>query len=96
MPAPPSASTRILHLISSVPPVYPQFARERSIGGNVVVQFTVEPNGSVGATKVLSGPPPLREAAMYAVRQWKYEPAKTEGESVEIEQTVTLHFGLGK
>jgi len=92
LPAPP-ASGKAPRLLSSVAAVYPDFARQRGISGSVVMQATVEPNGAVGAIKVLSGPQPLREAALHALRQWKYEPGKVDGQNAEVDVTVTLHFG---
>jgi len=91
LPAPPTA-TKAPRLISSVLPVYPDFARQRGIDGTVVIQATVEANGTIGTTKVLSGPQSLREAALHALRQWKYEPGKIDGQTAPVDITVTLHF----
>ena len=91
-PAPPVSTNKPPRLISSVLPVYPDFARQRGIDGNVVIQATIEANGTVGATKVLSGPQSLRESAVHALRQWKYEPAKIDGQNAASDVTVTLHF----
>jgi TonB family protein len=92
LPAPPASTTKPARLISSVPAVYPEFARQRGIGGTVVIQATIEANGAVGATKVLSGPQSLRESAVHALRQWKYEPGRVDGQPAPTEVTVTLHF----
>jgi TonB family protein len=91
-PAPPVSTNKPPRLISSVLPVYPDFARQRGIEGNVVIQATIEANGTVGATKILSGPQSLRQSALHALRQWKYEPAKIDGQNASADVTVTLHF----
>jgi protein TonB len=91
LPAPPTTS-KPPRLISSVLPVYPDFARQRGIGGSVVIQATVEANGTIGATKILSGPQSLREAALHALRQWKYEAGQIDGQAAPVDVTVTLHF----
>jgi protein TonB len=44
--------------------------------------------------KVLSGPTPLQQAAMDALRQWKYQPAMLDGKAVPVHLTVTLQFRL--
>jgi TonB family protein len=79
-------------LISSVMPIYPSVARSSGIAGNVVLQASISPAGIVVATKVLSGPPVLRQAAVDAVRRWKYRPAKLNGDPVAVDITVTLAF----
>jgi TonB family protein len=79
-------------LISSVMPIYPSMARSTGIAGNVVLQASISPAGSVVATKVLSGPPVLRQAAVDAVRRWKYRPAMLNGDVVAVDITVTLAF----
>jgi protein TonB len=75
-----------------VVPVYPAFARQTGVQGNVVIKATIEANGKVGQTKVVSGPEPLREAALGALRQWKYEPAQLDAQPTAAEITVTVHF----
>jgi TonB family protein len=79
-------------LISSVMPMYPSMARSSGIAGNVVLQASISPAGIVVATKVLSGPPVLRQAAVDAVRRWKYRPAMLNGDPVAVDVTVTLAF----
>jgi TonB family protein len=79
-------------LISSVMPIYPSMARSSGIAGNVVLQASISPAGIVVATKVLSGPLVLRQAAVDAVRRWKYRPAMLNGDAVAVNITVTLAF----
>jgi protein TonB len=79
-------------LISSVMPVYPSMARSSGITGNVVVQASISPAGAVVSTKVISGPAVLRQAAVDALRRWKYHPAMLNGTPVSVDVTVTMSF----
>jgi protein TonB len=76
--------------ISSVPPVYPPTARTMGIEGNVVVSASIGPTGAVVAAKVISGPAMLRQAALDAVRRWKYQPATLNGQPVPVDISVTV------
>ena len=53
-----------------------------AVSGSVKVQLTVAPNGSVKSWKVIGGHPLLVDAAVDAVKRWKYEAAADE--SVEL------------
>ncbi len=79
-------------LLSSTLPVYPSIARSTGIEGSVVVEASIGPAGNVVATKVISGSPMLRQAALDALRRWKYQPATLNGEPVTVETTVTIQF----
>jgi periplasmic protein TonB len=79
-------------LISSVMPIYPAMARSSGITGNVVVQASINAAGVVIGTKVISGPVVLRQAAVEALRRWKYHPAMLNGTPVPVDVTVTMSF----
>jgi TonB family protein len=79
-------------LISSVLPVYPSIARTNGIEGNVVVDASVGPAGNVVSTRVISGPPVLRQAALDALRRWKYQPGTLNGQPLAVEIAVTIEF----
>jgi len=79
-------------LLSSVLPVYPAVARETGIEGDVVIDTTIDKTGKVTGMKVVSGNAMLRQAALDALRQWKYEPSKLNGEAVPVQLTVTIKF----
>ncbi len=63
---------------NKVTPAYPELARRMKISGVVKVQVTVAPNGTVKNAKLMGGHPVLANAAMDAVRQWRYEAGKDE------------------
>ena len=63
---------------SRVSPAYPDLARRMSISGVVKVQVVVAPNGSVKSTKIVVGHPLLVNAAVDAVKRWKFESAAEE------------------
>jgi TonB family protein len=63
---------------TKVAPVYPPLARRMNIVGTVKVLVVVSPNGNLKETKVVGGNPLLVNAAMDALKKWKFEPAETE------------------
>lgn len=79
-------------LLSSVPPVYPLAARSLHISGDVVLDAQIGVNGRVTSVKVISGAPLLHQAAMDALKQWKYAPATLDGKAVPIHMMVTIRF----
>ena len=79
-------------LISSVPPQYPAIAKSVGVEGSVVVEASIGPNGDVVSTKIISGPPILRQAALDALRRWKYQPATLNGDPIGVQITVTIQF----
>ena len=63
---------------TKVAPVYPEIARRMGISGTVKLSVVVATNGSVKNTTAVGGHPVLVNAAIDAVRKWKFEPASTE------------------
>ena len=71
---------------AKVPPKYPALARQLKLSGKVRVEVIVSPDGRVKATRILGGNPLLADAALDAIRMWRYETgAKETTELVEIE-----------
>ena len=58
--------------------MYPELAKRMSISGVVKVEVVVAPNGSVKSTKVVGGHPLLVNAAVDAVKKWRFETASEE------------------
>jgi protein TonB len=81
-------------LIRRVEPVYPELAKRARVQGRVVLVVTVDEEGNVSDIKVSAGHPLLDEAALTAVRQWKYSPTLLNGEPVPVIATVTVIFNL--
>ena len=81
-------------LISSVSPAYPALARSIGLQGEVTIDALIDSTGKVAAMKPLSGPVALQQAAMDALRQWKYEPARLDGQRVSTHLSVTMRFHL--
>jgi len=95
-PVPVGGDVKQARLIASVPPVYPAMAKARHVSGGVTIDALIDSNGRVAKMKVLSGPTPLEQAAMDALRQWKYEPATLDGKAVPMHLTVTIQFRVQK
>jgi TonB family protein len=81
-------------LLYRVEPDYPEEARERRIEGSVVLQIHINPHGSVQEVKLVSGDALLGQAAVEAVKQWRFKPQIVHGRFVEMETTITLNFRL--
>lgn len=79
-------------LLKAANPVYPPDAMLNYITGDVKAEAVVEANGRVGEVKVLSGPKPLREAAVEALKQYQYEPATQGGRAVASKVTAVVKF----
>jgi TonB family protein len=55
-------------------PVYPQLAKEMHLTGRVKIETTIAADGRVVNTKVIGGSPLLVNAALIAIKQWRFEP----------------------
>ena len=71
--------------------VYPALARQMHVTGTVKIVVTVSPNGSVKNAKVVGGHPLLAEAALNAVKQWRFETSADESTGI-----VEFHFDPSK
>ena len=60
-----------------------------------MLQATISKNGTIEGLHVLSGPPMLQQAAIDAVRTWRYNPFYLNGEPVAVETTINVVFTLG-
>lgn len=80
--------------IVDVQPVYPQLAQAARRGGIVILEAILDVKGNVESVRVLKGVPLLDEAALTAVRQWRFTPALLNGQPVPVVMTVTVNFEL--
>jgi protein TonB len=78
----------------TVPPVYPETARNARVQGVVILECTISPEGRVTKIVVLRSIPLLDEAAADAVEQWEWEPTIVNGVPVPVTMTVTVNFSL--
>ncbi len=67
---------------SKVQAVYPELARKMNLAGTVKVEVVVGPSGTVKEAKVVGGHPVLANAALDAVRKWRFEPAAAESSGI--------------
>ena len=81
-------------LIKRVSPEYPQVALTARVPGVVVIEASTDIYGLVKEARVISGNPLFHEAALEAVRQWRYEPYYVNGIPRPVRFTVTITFSL--
>jgi protein TonB len=81
-------------LIRRVIPIYPSIGRAVRAQGTVQLQATISREGTIENLRAVSGPPILQQAAIDAVKQWRYRPYLLNGEPVEVETTINVEFKL--
>jgi protein TonB len=82
--------------VKDVRPEYPSTARTARVEGTVILEAVIDVRGVVADVRVLKSIPLLDEAAVEAVKQWRYQATMLNGEAVPIVMTVTVNFGLEK
>ena len=80
--------------VHDVQPVYPAAARRMRVEGVVILETVIGATGSVEQVRVLRSVPLLDDAAVAAVRQWRYTPTLLNGVPVPIIMSVTVNFTL--
>ena len=80
--------------VKHVPPVYPEIAIRARIQGRVVIDAVIGVDGVVREARILSGVPLLNQAALDAVKQWRYTPTMLNNVPVPVIMTVTVQFNL--
>jgi TonB family protein len=83
-------------LVHRVDPTYPEDALQRRIEGQVVLQTRIGKDGFVYDAKVIRGEFTLSQAALGAVRQWRFTPYMMNKKPVDLAAQVTLEFSLVK
>jgi TonB family protein len=86
-----ASATRLIHRVE---PIYPPEARAQHVQGAVLLDVQIGEEGAVHNIEVVEGNPVLAEAAVQAVRQWKYRPYSVDGRPVEMQTRVTIRFTL--
>jgi protein TonB len=99
-PPPPHAPERVGGAVKAperlkyVAPVYPQIAQSARVSGIVIIEATIGKDGSVTEAHVIRSVALLDQAALEAVKQWKYSPTTLNGVPVPVIMTVTVNFTL--
>lgn len=91
----PSTVVSALLIYKNVP-AYPAIPKAVGIQGTVVLQATISRAGTIDNLRAVSGPPMLQQAALDAVRTWRYRPYLLNGQPVEVDTTVNVIFTLGR
>jgi TonB family protein len=81
--------------VKHVAPDYPEEAWRAGLDGVVVLECSIDDRGRVTDARVSKGVPPLSDAAIKAVKKWRYEPLTFDGKPTSFVLTVTLTFNLG-
>lgn len=82
-------------LMKKVEPAYPPLAKTARVQGVVVLHAIISKEGTIEGLTLVSGPAMLAPAAIEAVKQWRYKPYLLNGEPIELDTTVEVHFNLG-
>jgi periplasmic protein TonB len=82
-------------LLSKTVPAYPAIAKMAGVSGTVLLDATISTTGTIENLRVIGGPPMLRQAAIDAVKTWRYRPYLLNRQPVEVETTVQIVFTLG-
>ena len=81
-------------ILNRISPVYPADAVEQGLTGVVRLEAIITVEGAVRDIKVLSGESVLAAAAVYAVRQWRYQPTFLNGRPVEVITDISVNFAI--
>jgi TonB family protein len=79
-------------LVHRVEPAYPAAARQQNLEGVIALDVVVSRDGSVESVRALNGPEVLAQAAMDALRWWKFQPYRINGEPAVVETTLAVEF----
>jgi periplasmic protein TonB len=82
------------NLIYKSVPLYPVIAKASHTEGTVVLQAMISKGGTIEGLHVISGSPMLQQAAIDAVKTWRYRPYMLNGQALEVETTVNVIFKL--
>jgi TonB family protein len=82
------------NILDAINPPYPEEARAKQVQGDVMLDVDIDIQGQVVSAKVLKGNPLLREAALQAVKQWRYRPYMLNDEPVPVRFSVVMKFRI--
>jgi TonB family protein len=86
-------ATKLVHQAN---PVYPERARAQGVQGIVLLEAVISKEGTIRAIRVVNklADPELVDAAVEAVKNWRYEPTLLNGQPIEVVTTITVNFRL--
>jgi TonB family protein len=94
VPLPPDAASELL--IDRIEPDYPDAARRARIQGTVTLDTLIGEDGRVRQVSLLSGDSQLADAAITAVRKWRYKPYTVKGRKIAVRTQVPVTFMLAQ
>lgn len=77
-----------------VRPQYPEIARAARVEGTIIMEAVLDTSGPVTQLRLIKSVPMLDQAALDAVRQWRYAPSLYGGYPVSVLMTITVRFML--
>jgi protein TonB len=84
------------YLIHRVEPIYPGIAKSAGIQGEVLIHALISTDGRIEQAQVVRGSPVLAQAAMEAIRQWRYRPYLLNDKPIEVDTEITVNFYLNR
>lgn len=91
-----NGNTMAAKVVAIVMPAYPKSLQDAHVSGSVILSAVIAKDGSVKDLQPLSGPAQLRQIAIQAVKQWRFQPTTIEGAPVEVSTTISINFTPGK
>jgi protein TonB len=82
-------------ILNRVQPIYPILAKQARVQGTVRLNTVIDKDGRVIEVKYMSGPAMLMQAAMDAVKQWRFKPTTLNGTPVQVECVFEVTFNMG-
>ena len=92
----PSTPKQPAILCGYVVPIYPPMAKAAGIEGTVVVFAQIDKSGRIDWVRIVSGPEPLRQGAMDAVKSWVYRPILIDGSPHGFRSVIKVNFTIEK
>lgn len=95
----PRDKVEIPRIVKQVRPEYPEALSQAGVPGRVIVETVLGADGRPRYPRVLEmqgGGPAMKYAALDALGQWRFEPAKVEGKPVAIYYVLTINFKFGR
>jgi len=84
------------HLVQDIEPVYPPIAHAAHIQGDVILAVVIDKDGKVASERFLSGPLMLEQAALDAVKKWRFTPFLANGIAMQATTKLTIPFHIDK